>query len=82
MMNEAGILNPTRAYGAAYWVWLSSMAVCCLGGLATAELSERNKILNDIPAGPFRPLLPRTPTSYVSRCAPRNVIAVAMRPIG
>jgi hypothetical protein len=43
IMNEAGIPNPIRAYGIGYWVWLSSMVVCCFGSMATTELSVAYK---------------------------------------
>jgi hypothetical protein len=78
MMNEAGILNPIRAYGAGYWVWLSSMAVCCVGGLATAELSAQQ----EYGMKSLQPLLPKATACCARSSAPRRVIAVAMRPIG
>ena len=37
--NEAGILFPITGYRIGYWMWLSSIAVCCFGGMATIELS-------------------------------------------
>ncbi|MEY9187926.1 hypothetical protein ABH991_001354 [Bradyrhizobium ottawaense] len=66
MMNEAGNLNPIRAYGAGYWVWLSSMAVCCVGGWRRPSFGRATKIRDEAPAGLFRPLLPRTSTNCVS----------------
>ena len=37
--NEAGLLVPIMEYRIGYWLWLSSIAVCCFGGMATIEFS-------------------------------------------
>ncbi|WFU17143.1 hypothetical protein [Bradyrhizobium sp. CB3481] len=37
--NEAGLLVPIMEHRIGYWLWLSSIAVCCFGGVATIELS-------------------------------------------
>jgi hypothetical protein len=39
MTNEAGILFPITGYRIGYWIWLSSIAVCCFGCMATIEFS-------------------------------------------
>ena len=43
MTNEAGILFPITGYKIGYWIWLSSIAVCCFGSMATIELSAGYK---------------------------------------
>jgi hypothetical protein len=35
MMDARGNL-PIAGYGIGYWVWLSSIAVCCIGSLAVS----------------------------------------------
>jgi hypothetical protein len=43
MTNEAGILLSITGYRIGYWIWLSSIAVCCFGSMATIELSAGYK---------------------------------------
>jgi hypothetical protein len=43
MTNEAGILLPITGYRIGYWIWLSSIAVCGFGSMATIELSAGSK---------------------------------------
>ena len=41
--NEAGILFPITGYRIGYWLWLSSIAVCCFGSVVTIALSVGRK---------------------------------------
>jgi hypothetical protein len=43
MTNEGGILFPITGYRIGYWIWLSSIAVCCFGCMATLEFSVGQK---------------------------------------
>jgi len=39
VMDASGTLHLITGYGVGYWIWLSSIAVCCFGCMATIELA-------------------------------------------
>jgi len=38
MTDARGIVFPITGYGVGYWLWLSGMAVCFLGNVATNKI--------------------------------------------